>query len=96
VSLDGCAHNLIKTFRKRLPEVILLAKRTKAQKKGTKTTAWKLRRRKKYDKPGQSKPKAGKRGKYWVPAYTRADGVRVKGHWRVNHHQYKKRLKKNR
>jgi len=35
-----------------------MAKRTEAQKAGDKTTAWKLKRRKKYDKKGQVVPKA--------------------------------------
>jgi hypothetical protein len=61
--------------------------RTKAQKAGDKKRSWKLKRRKKYDKKGQKSPKAGARGKYWVPAYKKADGTRVKGHWRVNHHK---------
>ncbi|MBD3318463.1 hypothetical protein GF342_00985 [Candidatus Woesearchaeota archaeon] len=73
-----------------------MAKRSKANKAADKTRSWKMKRRKKYDKSGQKAPKAGKRSKVWIPAYTRADGTRVKGHWRVNHHHYKKRLKKNR
>ena len=68
-------------------------RRTKAQKAGDKKRAWKLQRRKKYDKPGQKAPKAGHRGKYWVPGHTKKDGTKVKGHWRISHHAYKAKLK---
>jgi len=66
-----------------------MAKRTEAQKAGDKTTAWKLKRRKKYDKKGQVVPKAKDRTKFWVKGHTRVDGSKVKGHWRANHHANK-------
>jgi len=67
------------------------AKRTAAQIRGAKKTAWKLKRRKKYDKKGEKAPKPEERTKYWVPAYKKADGTRIKGHWRANPNAKKKR-----
>ena len=65
---------------------------TKAQKDGRKTAQWKLERRKKYLKTADTtkKPAAGTRTKVWIPAYKRADGTKVEGHWRANHHAHKK------
>ncbi|MFH1591022.1 MAG: hypothetical protein ABIC95_03760 [archaeon] len=67
-----------------------MVKRTAAQKAGDIKTAWKLKRRKKYDKKGQEAPKAKSRTKFWVAGYKKADGSEVKGHWRANHHANKK------
>jgi hypothetical protein len=66
-----------------------MARRTAAQKAGDSKTAWKLRRRSKYNKKGQVAPKAKDRTKFWVKGYTRADGTKIKGHWRANHHAHK-------
>ncbi|MCF7862332.1 hypothetical protein K9M79_08910 [Candidatus Woesearchaeota archaeon] len=64
--------------------------RSKVNKRADVTRAWKLKRRKKYDKEGQKAPKATDRTRYWVPGYTKEDGTKVKGHWRANFHAHKK------
>ena len=67
-------------------------KRTAAQKAADKKRAWKMRRRKKYDKKGQKTPKAHTRAKIWVKGHKKKDGTKTKGHFRKNPH-HKKRKK---
>ena len=67
-------------------------KSSAAQVAGRKKAKWKLERRKKYLKGADKskKPAAGTRSRVWVPAYKRADGTKVAGHYRANHHAHKK------
>ena len=62
----------------------------KIEKKLSKATkkkiAWKMERRKKYSKTADKskKPAPGVRSKFWVSGYKKADGKKIKGHWRCN------------